>query len=85
MNPFEFVIIIVAMAIFGGILRQRFAHRNNDYRGIVDAGEGADNSEETRQLRTEVTQLKQRIQVLERIAVEKENSLAREIEQLRDR
>jgi hypothetical protein len=85
MNPFEFVIIIVAMAIFGGILRQRFAHRHNDFRGIVNAAGGEDNSEETRQLRSEVTQLKQRIQVLERIAVEKENSLAREIEQLRDR
>lgn len=33
----------------------------------------------------EVEELRSRIQVLERIAVEKENSLAREIEELRDR
>ena len=36
-------------------------------------------------LREEVTQLRDRLAVLERITVEKENSLAREIEQLRDR
>lgn len=40
---------------------------------------------ETERLRDEVVQLKDRIKVLERIAVEKENSLANEIEQLRDR
>ena len=33
----------------------------------------------------EIEDLRQRIQVLERITVEKENSLAREIEELRDR
>ena len=33
----------------------------------------------------EVEDLRKRIQVLERITVEKENSLAREIEELRDR
>ena len=32
-----------------------------------------------------LTQLRDRLQVLERIAVEKENSLEREIESLRDR
>jgi cell division protein FtsB len=33
----------------------------------------------------EIEELRQRVHVLERIAVEKENSLAREIEELRDR
>jgi len=33
----------------------------------------------------EIEELRQRVQVLERITVEKENSLAREIEGLRDR
>ena len=47
-------------------------------------GEPAD-SQETLRLREEVTQLKERIKVLERITVEKENSLAKEIESLRDR
>ena len=36
-------------------------------------------------LREEVAMLKERLQVLERITVEKENSLAKEIESLRDR
>jgi uncharacterized protein YlxW (UPF0749 family) len=40
---------------------------------------------ENRRLRDEVSQLKDRLKVLERIAVEKENSLANEIESLRDR
>ena len=39
---------------------------------------------ETQRLRDEVRQLKERLQVLERITVEKENSLEREIERLRD-
>jgi hypothetical protein len=40
---------------------------------------------ENRRLHGEVEALKDRIKVLERIAVEKENSLAKEIESLRDR
>jgi hypothetical protein len=39
---------------------------------------------ETLRLRDEVKELKERIKVLERITVEKENSLAKEIESLRD-
>ena len=39
---------------------------------------------ETARLREEMKALKERLAVLERITVEKENSLAREIEQLRD-
>jgi len=48
-------------------------------------GDVPHDSPETLRLREEVQQLKERLKVLERIAVEKENSLAREIEQLRDR
>ena len=40
---------------------------------------------ETVRLREEVKQLKERLHVLERITVDKENSLAKEIESLRDR
>lgn len=40
---------------------------------------------ENRRLREEVGELKERLKVLERIAVDKENSLSREIESLRDR
>ena len=40
---------------------------------------------EAERLRTEVETLRERLAVLERIAVEKENSLEREFERLRDR
>ena len=40
---------------------------------------------ENLRLKEEVGELKERIKVLERITVEKENSLARQIEELRDR
>ena len=40
---------------------------------------------ETLRLRDEVKQLKERLHVLERIAVEKEDTLSRQIEELRDR
>jgi hypothetical protein len=46
---------------------------------------GDEDSPETLRLREEVKQLQERLKVLERITVEKENSLSREIEQLRDR
>jgi hypothetical protein len=46
---------------------------------------GEDDSGETKRLREEVSDLKERIKVLERITVEKENSLSRQIEELRDR
>ena len=39
----------------------------------------------TLRLRDEVKELKERLKVLERITVEKENSLVEEIESLRDR
>ena len=40
---------------------------------------------ENARLRDEVKELKERIKVLERITVEKENSLSRQIDDLRDR
>ena len=80
---FDAVVLIVAIVVVGRIMqsRGRFRHRGPE---ILDVTPRAEDVGETRRLRDEVTQLKQRIQVLERIAVEKENSLAREIDQLRD-
>ena len=85
MNPFEFVLIILAMVFGFALLKNRLAgrgewhlHRGNG----IDSGE---DSAETLRLREEVSELKERIKVLERITVEKENSLSREIEDLRNR
>jgi hypothetical protein len=80
MNPFEMVAVIVVAVMVASVLRAKYSHR----RGI-----GSDTSPqeraETLRLREEVAQLKERLKVLERITVEKENSLAKEIEDLRDR
>jgi hypothetical protein len=52
-------------------------------RHLRDAGPPRDDGE-TLRLREEVKNLRERLAVIERITVEKENSLAREIEQLRE-
>ncbi len=80
MNPFEMVAIIVVAVMIASVLRAKYGHRHSSG-GEVSAQERA----ETLRLRQEVGELKERIKVLERITVEKENSLARQIEELRDR
>ena len=81
MNPFEMVVLIVAMVMIGSIFKARYGHRR---RGAMCEAEPAERIENQR-LREEVTELKERIKVLERITVDKENTLARQIEELRDR
>jgi uncharacterized protein YlxW (UPF0749 family) len=79
MNSGEIMVVcIVAIVMITSIFRSRAKfhyHVEGDQAG----------SAENERLRKEVTELKERLKVLERITVEKENSLAREIEQLRDR
>lgn len=78
MNPFEMVVLIVAMVMIASVLRARIqSHRRG---GVVDPAERA----ETLRLRDEVKDLKERLHVLERIATEKESSLGRQIDELRD-
>lgn len=81
MNPFEMVAIIVVAVMIASVFRSRYGHQKRRDRGEIEPQD----NRETVQLKEEVKQLKQRIQTLERIAVDKESSLAREIEQLRDR
>ena len=99
MNPFEMVIAIVAITTIGSIIRAKhmgghgLRGRDRDRHGIrgfvrsraIDDGDGFEEDRETVRLRDEVKMLKDRIQTLERIAVDKENSLARQIDDLRDR
>jgi hypothetical protein len=86
MNPFEFVLAIIIITGVFQILRHRLGvpERRSGRRGIMHEAVPED-SAETRMLRDEVRTLKERIQVLERITVEKENSLSREIEDLRNK
>ncbi len=82
MNPFEFVLALLFL-IFGFVILKHklgISHRSRR-----EDGPEPGNSREAAQLREEVKLLKDRIKVLERITVEKENSLAAEIESLRDR
>jgi hypothetical protein len=79
MNPFEMVAIIVVAVMIASVLRAKYGHRSRD--GEIAPQEQGENL----RLREEVRELKERLKVLERIAVDKENSLAREIDQLRDR
>ena len=76
-------VIIVAIIMVASIMRARI--RGPYRRGMACMDNGGQTQVENERLRDEVTQLKERIKVLERITVDKENSLAREIESLRDR
>ena len=72
------VVLIVVVVMIASIFKARAkSHYDSD-------GEQP-SSVENQRLRDEVLELKERIKVLERITVEKENSLSKEIESLRDR
>ena len=73
-------IIIVAIVMLASIVRASV--RGPRHRVVVDDGQA---KAENQRLRDEVHELKERIKVLERITVEKENSLSQQIEELRDR
>jgi len=73
-------IVIVAIVMIASIIRASM--RGPRHPVIFNNDEG---KVENQRLRDEVQQLKERLKVLERITVEKENSLAKEIESLRDR
>ena len=84
MNPLEMVVLIVGMVMLASVFRAKYGHGRRH--GRHGGGEiSAEDRAETLRLREEVSELKERIKVLERITVEKENSLARQIEELRDR
>ncbi len=81
MNPFEFVIAIILIGAVVSITKARFGARGRR----EDREEVTEDSGDTRRLKEEVLALKDRIHVLERIAVDKENTLSNEIDRLRDR
>ena len=85
MNPFEFVIAILVIVFTFRIISHRMGIRTGMDRRWANQQLQAGDPGETERLRDDVKDLKERIKVLERITVEKENSLAKEIESLRDR
>ena len=92
MNPFEFVLAVIVIVSIVRIIRYRMGDPGAFEKPWMSRRDGrrqgfADNDQsdgDTGRLRDEVKQLKDRINVLERIAVDKENSLARQIDELRD-
>ena len=81
----EFVLAIIFMVFAFRIISHRMGMRTGWDRRWANRQLEAGDPAETERLRDEVQDLKERIKVLERITVEKENSLAKEIESLRDR
>lgn len=76
-NPFQMVAFIVLVVMVAGVLKARYSYRHREVTPRDDA--------EAIRMREEIKMLRDRLAVLERITIEKENSLEREIEQLRDR
>ena len=81
MGPYEMVVGIVLIGTVGSVLRARMGGSRLRDR----TGEAPHTADENARLKAEVRALHERLAVLERITVEKENSLEREIEKLRDR
>ena len=77
MDRHIFVLLIIAIVMFASVMTARYRSQSRRTAAAEDP--------DTARLREEVRTLKERIAVLERIATDKESSLEREIEQLRDR
>ena len=84
MNPFEMVVLIIAITMIGSIIKTRIRAKH----GIVadeDGNERLAIDADAARLRDEVKGLKERIAVLERLATDDNGARAldREIEKLR--
>jgi uncharacterized protein YlxW (UPF0749 family) len=75
----EMVVGIVLITAVAQVFKAKYGIRKNRHGDEVFV-----DHRENDQLRNEVRQLKERLAVLEQITIEKENSLSREIERLRD-
>ncbi len=86
MDPFQMVLGIVAIVTIGGIIKAKHGIRRDNRGNEYFVGNAAD-KEETKALLAEIRALKDRIQVLERIATDNNRAatLDEEIERLRDR
>lgn len=84
MNQFEFVLGIILIVMVASVFKARYGHSRRRHRESGDERSVAE-AVENQRLKEEVAALRDRLAVLERITVEKESSLEREIEKLRDR
>ncbi len=77
MNAFEILVLVFAV-----VMLTLLTTRGRRIRRAIDCDPR--DSAEVLRLKDEVTELKERIKVLERITVDKENSLAHQIDALRE-
>jgi len=82
MNPFEMVVLIVAIVTIGRVLSSRYGGKDQR-RGFKGELPAADNGENLR-LQSEVARLNDRIRVLERLATDPAKRLSDEIESLKN-
>jgi hypothetical protein len=80
MGRYEMIVAIVAIVMFASVLRARYGWQRHHRSEVAESDDG-----EAQRLREEVKLLKERLHVLERITTDRENSLSREIDELRDR
>lgn len=87
MNPFEMVVAIIVIVTIGSVLKARYGIRKDQWGNETHIDEGRATAENAR-LKDEVRGLKDRVQVLERVITDNNDSSARldrEIESLRDK
>ncbi|MHA6720928.1 hypothetical protein ACX40Y_15965 [Sphingomonas sp. RS6] len=87
MNPFEMVVAIIVVVTIGKVLQARYGVIKGRHGNTVVARPDPAQAFEAERLREEVRALKERVQVLERVITDNENSLRldHEIEKLRDK
>lgn len=76
MNPFEFVIAIIAIVFIYKLVSMRINHRH------LQTLRGTDDTEERAAWQRRLDQLEERVKVLERIVTDDKYDLKRQIEEL---
>jgi hypothetical protein len=72
MNPFEMVVIIVALGILGGVVKNYF-----DSRGDIEAS-----SKERKRMQNRIDEMEDRLRILERIVTDDNYELKRQFHDL---
>lgn len=85
MNPFEMVVLIVAIVGITSVLRARYGGGHHHRGGRVAQQAEARPDAEAERLRAEVKTLKERVAVLERLATDSSAALDREFDKLRQK
>lgn len=85
MNPFEMVVLIVAIVTIGKVLSSRYGNKDaGKDRGKALNSSAGENGENIR-VQSEVARLNDRIRVLERLATDPAKRLSDEIDALKDK